>query len=136
MVALQIDSCSAEQTFFLNADVFLRAYSDGDASPPELSRPPATNYIDWSASSGATLVSRPPSVTSCLDHIYHSLVDIESRDDTLPEVISLPDHDASVLVPLAGLLLEYPIAYIPLSLSTPFLAGEELDFFDVSLVGE
>lgn len=55
----------------------------------------------------------------------------------LPTSITLPTGLApETTVPLAALLLEYPVAYVPLDIQVPFLDNVQLDVYECTLVTE
>lgn len=123
----------ADQIFSLNTRLF-------SSLSPERSTDRWTRFL--LLSSPLKLVPPPTPVLDILRWLHsqlsHSsnssgLSDLE--DQSNKSVLVLPSSDipsAEVLISLAGVLLEYPIAYVlPSSTTGSHLSGEELDFFDV-----
>lgn len=93
-----------------------------------------------------TLESLPEPLLSLLLHLHSILLSPtqegtpQQRAPSLPYLVSLPSSDLrpSVQVPLAGILLDYSVAYVPLPQLTPehneaYLGGEALDVYEFRL---
>lgn len=119
----------ADQVLFMNVDVFKKEYESSPSTP-------WTNFLE--IRSPPVFCNRPRDVSAALTWVYRNtcclnVVDYSSQ--SLPEVVILPFDNVQTLVPLAGVLLEYPVTFVPPdSLSaTSYFAGETLDFFEVIL---
>lgn len=93
-----------------------------------------------------TLESLPESLLTLLLHLHSALSPPpgeetpEQRALSLPHLVPIPSSELgpSVQVPLAGILLDYSVAYVPLSQVVPqyneaYLSGEALDVFEFCL---
>ncbi|KAG5338946.1 hypothetical protein E4T56_gene1039 [Termitomyces sp. T112] len=76
----------------------------------------------------------PPDLIFALD----SLKEVLAAQTTLPCSITIkPGLPAESAIPLAAILLEYPVAYIPTTLDSPFLSNVTLDVYECVLsIGE
>lgn len=118
-----------DQVFFLQVDLFLEQF----------------NKATWTR---FLALSAPPEICSEPDAVRRNLIWIydqfkSSDEGVYPETIvlsTLLSTPPEALISLAGVLLEYPIAYAPRPSppSSPltgssYLSGETLDFFEVTL---
>ncbi|KAF5385708.1 hypothetical protein D9757_005504 [Collybiopsis confluens] len=112
---------TSEQSFFINAPLFL------DTSPPHCP-------VFISADSSPHILTEPPQT---LPSLLHDLTNQLIRHSSSPTItIDLPqDLSPASTVPLAAILLEYPVAYCPPATinSEPLLGGVTLDVYQVSL---
>jgi len=113
----------ADQVLFLNVDVFKRGHGSTWTNFLEIRSPPFFRNTPRNVAAALTWIHD----TCCLNAIDSA--------QSLPEVVILPFDSAELLVPLAGALLEYPVAFVPPDSSTEtcYFAGETLDFFEVTL---
>jgi hypothetical protein len=87
----------------------------------------------------------PEPLWSLLSYLYSSLFSLSTETlgqppTSLPELVLLPSGNIGphVQVPLAGVLLGYPTAYVPVSHTTSqdneaYLSGHALDVFELGL---
>jgi len=108
---------------FLNVDVFKREYESTWTNFLEIRSPPFFRNIPGNVVAALTWIHD----TCCLNTVDSA--------QSPPEVVILPFDSAETLVPLAGALLEYPVAFVPPNplTETCYFAGEALDFFEVTL---
>ncbi|KAG9077520.1 hypothetical protein FS749_010581 [Ceratobasidium sp. UAMH 11750] len=136
-----------EDTFFVNSRLLARRLSEGSSQGDPLSI--------RSVSQRTTLIlldepptevqSLPESLDSLLVYLRENLAlsatePLHTSMSSLPKVILLPSANSSphVQVPLAGILLDYPVAYLPPAQPAsqdnhPYLSGHALDVFDICL---
>jgi hypothetical protein len=117
----------ADQVLFLNVDVFKREHD----SPS-----PWTNFLE--IQSPPFFRNRPESVVVALNWIHDTCrldLNVTDSSQSLPETVILPFDSVETLVPLAGVLLEYPVAFVPpdWTKAAAYFSGETMDFFDVTL---
>ena len=108
---------------FLNVDVFKRGYESAWTNFLEIRSPPFFRHSPGNVVAALTWIHD----TCCLNAVDSA--------QSPPEVVILPFDSAEILVPLAGALLEYPVAFVPTDplTETSYFAGEILDFFEVTL---
>ena len=82
--------------------------------------------------------STPESIRARLNALYNALTQAHSTADTYPHSIRTaslnPENSPTNLVPIAAVLLEYPVAYVPDDAHAgPFLSNIDLDVFSCRL---
>ncbi|KAF8158120.1 hypothetical protein B0H34DRAFT_797532 [Crassisporium funariophilum] len=117
------------QSFFVNRTLLLRripGLSSLEQEPSDDS--PSFVRLDWEV---GLLDALPPSILHHLDAIF-SFANINITDH--PRSFSLPeDTTFEQAVPLAAVLLDYIVAYVPTSLHLDMLSGIPLDFYECIL---
>ncbi|KAG5636190.1 hypothetical protein H0H81_008896 [Sphagnurus paluster] len=78
-----------------------------------------------------SLVSEPP---SDVDAVLSVLIDSMTNTSLLPPSVTIPPLSHGTAIPLAAVLLEYPVAYVPTSLEHPFLSNITLDVYECVLL--
>ncbi|KAI0699296.1 hypothetical protein C8T65DRAFT_659832 [Cerioporus squamosus] len=131
-VTLLYDPAS-EQLFFVSVPRF-RTYCE-----PDSGRLSGTilSWVSFIEVRGAATETCPPPVR--LESVFRAVALELNAQGTPPVVISLPgDEDRSMgdMVAFAACILEFPVAYVPISEPTggAFLAGVPLDVYDCVLV--
>ncbi|KAG9082331.1 hypothetical protein FRC07_014245, partial [Ceratobasidium sp. 392] len=140
---------TTEDTFFVNSQLLARRLNEESSSEDKLFSTSRMNSILESTT--LIFLDEPPvELRSLPEPLYPQLAYLHEKlpwlstgllsIPSLPEVISLPSGNSSphVQVPLAGILLNYPIAYVPPSQPTSqdnhsYLNGHALDVFDIRL---
>ncbi|KAI0346033.1 hypothetical protein BDW22DRAFT_940954 [Trametopsis cervina] len=124
---------SSDDHFFVNAPLFLERFSigDPDGQCADLSW---VTFVSLSGAHPAVLPAVPVGVQGVLETICTQL--LEHSHTTYPPTIIIDDSDCEVpawdIVPLAGLILEYAVAYVPNEQSfaeSKFLGGVDLEIY-------
>ncbi|KJA21246.1 hypothetical protein HYPSUDRAFT_216543 [Hypholoma sublateritium FD-334 SS-4] len=128
---LHIFEPSSEQSFFANAELLASRIK---IVIPETETPSPRTIQPVFLHLGSP-IRMLNSVPADLRYLLDTLFSLTSTRDSLPPSFSLPtDVTVQVAVPLAALLLDYPIAYVP-SVSNPHaLSGCPLDFYECVLI--
>ncbi|KIM89222.1 hypothetical protein PILCRDRAFT_2484 [Piloderma croceum F 1598] len=113
---------SSSQTFFVNVSLLSKTYRDLQSSEP-----PWTAFIR---------LNEPPTLAP--GNIVQVLADIVTQTFNNPiSVISSQELTQDLMIPVAAILLEYPVAYVPTSGAgdqTAFLSRELLDVYECLLM--
>jgi len=132
---------SFDQYFFVNAPLLLSRIRNEFTSEANVNTETERNLgshdpTRWTSFVLSEAIPRklqggvPPSVHDIIRAVYVSL----SEKETGTAMISLPTTEAKDIIPLAAIILEYPVAYVPTSSQqTSFLSGVELDVYECSL---
>ncbi|GLB38340.1 hypothetical protein LshimejAT787_0502050 [Lyophyllum shimeji] len=117
---------NTEQSFFVNVPMLL-----GQRNPDDQGYTHGVSFVHLGIDVPYSLVPNPPSdVTDAL----LSLVDDATIQPSLPPSITIRKRlQPETAVPLAAVLLEYPVAYIPASLKHPFLSNVSLDVYECTV---
>jgi len=122
----------SDQLFFLNVGLLcarcpLRDYGQG-LQYPQNSRDQWTNFVELH--DNPALMSSPPERLSV---VLSELCRDTKLEHMFPPPVALslsPSLDITLAVPLAAFLLDYPVAYVPISADqSDFLAGISLDVY-------
>jgi len=114
---------SSAQSFVLNTGLFRRTYQVLQRSHQPGSERPWTTLI--SLDDPPTLLPRVPV------NIMKVLEDVHTRTlNNTTSIICSQELTPEVMIPIAAILLEYPVGYMPTSSNqTAFLSGEPLDVY-------
>jgi len=119
---------NSDQLFFLNTDLLRRRFFGPKQTPDAVVS--CTHFV-YASQNPALLPSAPPELLEILNHLL-----IPTQGPPPPCLTYTPPEplDASALVPLAALLLEYPLAYVPLPAGqSGYLSGVPLDVYECGL---
>jgi hypothetical protein len=119
-VVVHVYEPRSEQSFFINAPLLLAKLS------------PASWPVFVSTDDSPNILAEPPEdIPSLVQNLANQLLDRSSWNDA--SAIVLPDNlSVTSTVPLAALLLEYPVAYCPGTIATgPYLSHVTLDVYEV-----
>lgn len=108
---------SSDQSFFLNISLFLpRARGCLSVNEPGF-RPTSFIPLSSEAASNSSLSVVPEEVLAVLRHliIQIQLISAEGSVQEAQTITLPPDLPCNVTVPLAGFLLEFPVAFCPIS---------------------
>ncbi|KAF8964404.1 hypothetical protein BDZ97DRAFT_1816376 [Flammula alnicola] len=123
---------SSEQSFFVNARLLasrIKALVSGSST---YSTNPRGSPVFLHLQSPIKPLEEPP---NRLLQVLKSLLPLTATPDPLPLSFSLPDDiTIETAVPLAAVLLDYPIAYVPSPSYNNVLSGLPLDFYECVLI--
>ncbi|KAJ3996914.1 hypothetical protein F5050DRAFT_1807297 [Lentinula boryana] len=129
------EPCS-EQSFLINPLRLLARYPIEDVANSQLTEWPFSLPIFVSTNSPPEVLYTPPEGLFAI--VQDLILQISNPSSTLNQssTIILPQGlSASLTVPLAAILLEYPVAYCPsATIGSPFLTSVTLDVYEVRLM--
>ncbi|KAF5382562.1 hypothetical protein D9615_002869 [Tricholomella constricta] len=113
---------ASDQSFIVNIPLLCRRTQEDQSYTDGISFVLLGKDVLFSLRSGP-----PPELTDAL----LSLVEDATTQPSLPPSISISSSlPRETAVPLAAVLLEYPVAYVPTSLEHPFLSNVPLDIYE------
>ncbi|KAF9013255.1 hypothetical protein BDQ17DRAFT_1343065 [Cyathus striatus] len=123
---LHVYEPSSEQSFLVNASLLSsRVRSVLNASDDD----PLSLVLLPTGESPMLLLEPPNSVTMLVQFISESIS--PDLSDSLQLSLSLPPVAMQDAIPLAAILLDYPVAYVPSSITqTSFLSGVSLNVYE------
>ncbi|KAF4590846.1 hypothetical protein EYR40_009443 [Pleurotus pulmonarius] len=138
---LIIHESSSDQTFFIHARLALGRLKRilGTVAAPNTPHPThQSGFLEVTFVSPGpeppAKCAMPSDLRRILEYVTSGLDARISGDwDDSQPVIQLPESHASTMIPLAAVLLEYPVAYAPPPASLTFLGGISLDVYEVTL---
>ncbi|KAJ3722040.1 hypothetical protein DFJ43DRAFT_1124489 [Lentinula guzmanii] len=129
------EPCS-EQSFLINPLRLLARYPVEDVSNSQLTDWPFSSPIFVSTNSPPEILYTPPEgLFAIVQDLILQISNPPSTSNQSSTIILPQSLSASLTVPLAAILLEYPVAYCPsATIGSPFLTNVTLDVYEVRLM--
>jgi len=121
---------TSTQSFIVNGDLLMQTYRMLQRNDLSNSEHPWTTFVR---------LEHPPTVLPCAPEtgILQALenMSLQIAGDHPISLTGLEGFNQEIMIPLAAILLEYPVAYVPSSAhQNVFLSGEPLDIYECLLI--
>ncbi|KAF8073715.1 hypothetical protein FPV67DRAFT_1666466 [Lyophyllum atratum] len=116
----------SDQSFFVNIPMLLKQQNPDDQGYTH-----GISFVHLGIDVPYSLVPNPPS--DLTDALLALVDDATIQPSLTPSITLRTNLPPESAIPLAAVLLEYPVAYIPASLKHPFLSNVSLDIYECAL---